>query len=127
MPTIELTAKGDLGKTEKFLQRCLHIFNASKFDKYGKRGVEALRANTPIDTGLLKDSWYYETIVEKDRIEINWYNSDVEGGRNVAILVQFGHATRSGSWVEGRDFINPALAQVFDDMADEIWTEVINS
>lgn len=127
MPVISMTTKGDFSKTEKFLERCLHLFKASSFDKYGRRGVEALKANTPMDTGLLRESWYYDVEIGKDSIEINWYNSDVEGGYNVAILVQYGHGTRNGSWVEGIDFINPAMREVFEDMADDIWTEVTNA
>lgn len=127
MPVVTMTTTGNFSKTEKFLQRCLNIFDISKFDKYGKKGVEALKANTPVDTGLLKDSWYYDVEFTKERIEITWYNGDIENGYNVAILIQYGHATKNGSWVEGVDFVNPAMAEIFEDMADEIWTEVTNA
>ncbi len=121
---ITVTQHGDFKKTTSFLQKCLQIFNSSYFDKYGKKGVEALMAATPKDTGLASSSWRYEISRTDDGLTIEWHNDDIEGGYNVVVLVQYGHATKSGSWVDGVDFINPALRPIFENIANDVLKEV---
>lgn len=110
---ISVKVTGDFKKTNTFFEKCLELFDAGKLDKYGKIGVQALRDNTPIDTGRLRESWSYHIERTKGGPKIVWTNDDIEGGCNVAILIQYGHATKGGGYVPGRDFINPALEPVF--------------
>ena len=94
-------------------------------DKYGRQGVEALSSATPRDTGLTASSWSYEIIRKHNSARIIFKNSNVTSeGTPIAILIQYGHATKNGAWVEGIDYINPALKPVFEGMADNIWREV---
>lgn len=123
---ISVTAKGDFSKTNSYLEKISEIFRLGILDKYGRMGVDALSDATPVDTGLAASSWYYEVEHEKDGSKIIWSNSDVEGGCNVAILIQYGHGTRNGGYVVGRDFINPAMRPVFDKIAEDAWKEVKN-
>ena len=95
-------------------------------DKYGRRGVEILEAYTPKRTGLTSRSWYYKIIREKNSAELAFYNSNIQNGVNIAILIQFGHLTRSGYWVSGRNYIDPAVIPVLEDLAREAWEEVVN-
>ena len=119
--------KGDFNNTEKFLKKAartnyLHILN-----EYGRRGVAALASATPVDTGMTASSWDYKISITKSSYRINWTNSHVEDGVPIAIIIQYGHATRNGGYVEGRDFINPAMKPIFDDLAKELWREVTGS
>lgn len=86
--------------------------------------VETLSDNTPVDTGLLKSSWYYEIVKEDGAVRVIWKNSDIENGVPVALLVVYGHGTKNGGYVEGRDFISPALQPIFDELAEAAWKEV---
>lgn len=123
---ISIKQKGSFSKIETFLTRMRHPFYYSKLHKYGKMGVEALAAATPRDTGLTAESWSYEIVNEGSRIKIIWTNSNLsEPGMPVAVLIQYGHATRNGGYVEGIDYINPALKPIFDELADSLWKEVI--
>lgn len=123
--TITITCKGGFEKTNKFLERCLNVVKLGNLDRYGRRGVEALRAATPKDTGLAASQWSYQIHRTKDTVTLEWHNSDIEGGyHNVVLGVQLGHATRSGGWVEGIDFINPALRPIFDEIRNDLWREV---
>lgn len=122
---ISIKTKGDLRKTRKFLQKNLKKEYYKNLDSYGRRGVAALAAATPVDTGKTAESWNYEIHYSKDGVDIVWTNSNMADGVPVAILIQYGHATKSGTYVEGIDFINPALKSLFDDIADEIWKEVV--
>lgn len=117
---------GDFSKLNKFLERCLEVVHFGWLDKYGRKGVEALSAATPKDTGLAASSWSYDIVREGKNVRIEWHNDDIENGRNVIILVQYGHATKNGGWVEGVDFINPALEPIFEEICDEVWKEVNN-
>jgi len=127
---ISITHKGDFSNTTKFLNR----ISGGKYldnllNKYGKMGVDALSSATPRDTGLTSQSWYYEIEHPSNGvISIVWYNSNYIYENNqvsVAVLLQYGHATRNGGWVEGRDYINPAIRPIFDQIAEDAWKEVI--
>lgn len=125
---VNFVHKGGFTNLEKFLTKTLHIKALIRpiLDKYGKRGVELLKEATPKDTGKTSESWSYEIVQDSDGSwEIVWKNSNVvDDWANVAILLQYGHATRNGGYVQGTDYINPAIAQVFQNMADEAWKEV---
>lgn len=121
---IELENKGDWKDTRKFLNKLQSGDIFSDFDKYGQTGVRALSKSTPIDTGLASSSWEYRIIRDRDFPGIEWYNTDVEGGAEVVILIQYGHGTRNGGWVQGRDFINPTMRPIFDQIADDVWKKV---
>ena len=95
------------------------------FDKYGIQGVNALSSLTPVDSGKTADSWSYKIERNHGQVKINFYNSNMNDGVSIALLLQYGHATRNGSWVEGIDYVNPAIASVFNEMANEIWMEAI--
>lgn len=124
---ISVEHKGDFSNLEKFLKENEHMDIDHYLNMFGKKGVEALAAATPVRTGLTRDSWRYE--IEKDetkgRIKVVWLNDNiVDEWFNVALMIQYGHATGSGYWVEGIDYINPAMKSIFDEMAEEIWKEV---
>lgn len=124
---ISVEHKGDFSNLEKFLKENEHMDIDHYLNMFGKKGVEALAAATPVRTGLTRDSWRYE--IEKDetkgRIKVVWLNDNiVDEWFNVALMIQYGHATGSGYWVEGVDYINPAMKSIFDEMAEEIWKEV---
>lgn len=115
---------GDFSKTTRWLERAKENFHVGILDKYGKKGVEALAKNTPLDTGLLASSWYYTINQEPGKATLTFSNSDIEGGLPVAILVQYGHGTKSGAFVQGQDYINPALQPIIDELLIELWKEV---
>ena len=127
MSLISLVSKGDFSNTKGFFSNMLRRKYLNVLSKYGQLGVEMLAANTPIDTGLLASSWSYEITEDNSGMSIVWTNSDIENGANVAILLQYGHATRNGGYVQGIDYINPALQPVFDKLAEAAWREVQNS
>lgn len=119
---------GDLKKTHRFLNNAQNLNLEHIMRKYGEIGVWTLRNNTPKDTGLTANSWEYGIEIGPERSRIYWYNTnDAEGWFNVAIAIQYGHATGTGGWVEGIDFINPAIQGVFYDLANAVWKEVTNS
>lgn len=121
---IEFSMKGSFDKTFAFLKRNRKL-DISDFHKFGHMGVEALRAATPRDTGLTADSWYYEIAEEDGKLVIRWLNRNVVNDWcNVALILQYGHATADGGYVEGIDYINPALRPVFDQIAKYAWREV---
>ena len=121
---VRIKQKGDWKKTELLLQ------NVKKFDpipilkRYGEIGVAELMSYTPIDTGLTAASWYYEIEKTKDGYILSWNNSNVVDGVNIALLIQYGHGTKGGTYVQGRDYINPALQDIFDTLATQLWREV---
>lgn len=122
---IKITQRGDFSKVEMFLERLKEGVNKSIFDKYGKMGVEALRAATPVDTGLTAASWSYQVNYDGDSVTIEFHNSNINKHVNIALILQYGHGTGTGGWVEGRDYINPAIQPIFDQMAEEAWREVV--
>lgn len=121
---ITIKAKGNFSKSYKFFEKCKEIVKLGDFDKYGKRGVEALKNATPIDTGKTADSWNYEIEHTSKGVNLIWTNSNQNEGVPIAIILQYGHATGSGVFVQGIDYINPALKPVFESIADEVWKEV---
>ena len=125
MPTIiRFTHKGDFSKTTKFLGRAKKAVRYSDLEKYAKKGVEALVSATPVDSGLTASSWKYEIVSKDGSVVINFINTNVNKGVPIAIIIQYGHATGNGGWVEGRDYINPAIQPIFDKIAENAWREV---
>ena len=124
---ISFTSKGDFSKTIKFLNKVKNVKIDNILSKYGKIGVNALSQATPKDSGVTSRSWNYKIEVNNDNASIVWYNTNVVKGVNIAVILQYGHGTRNGGWVEGRDYINPAMKPIFDKIADQVWKEVINN
>ena len=126
--TIKVGDKGDFKKTFKFLRAMKEKHFLKNLDKYGQMGVDALAAATPKRTGLTAESWTYDITDNGEQLIISWNNTNVQKGYyNVALMIQYGHGTGTGGWVEGIDYINPALKPVFDKIADAVWMEVKNS
>lgn len=121
---ISFRQKGDFSKTIRFLEKAKQPINISNLDKFGREGVAALSSMTPVDSGKTANSWYYEISNNKSSITIAFKNSNIQNGIPVAILIQYGHATRNGGYVRGIDFINPAIKPIFDKIADAAWREV---
>lgn len=122
---IRFKQKGNFSKTNKFFERCKNLFKLGLLDKYGREGVNALSMATPVDTGQTASKWRYEITNTNGNLSLNWYNDETtKDGTPIAILVQYGHGTRNGGWVQGRDFINPAIRPIFDKLADDLWKEV---
>ena len=116
--------KGDFSKTTNFLTKLKQKRILDSFDKYGKEGVAALSSATPVDTGLTANSWYYKIEQTDTSVTLTFCNSNNQNGIPIAIILQYGHGTRNGGWVEGRDYINPAIQPVFDRILKELWGEV---
>lgn len=121
---ITFKSKGNFKKLSSFFERIKEAAKIGDLDKYGREGVEALRQNTPIDTGLTADSWYYEINRDDGIVSISFHNSNIQNGVPIAIILQYGHGTNNGGWVEGRDYINPAIQPIFDKIAEDAWKEV---
>ncbi len=121
---IKFSQKGDFKKSIIYMEKLKEAIRLSTFDKYGREGVNALSSATPVDSGKTASSWYYEIQRTKDTISITFYNSNINKGVPIAIILQYGHGTGTGGWVEGRDYINPAIQPIFDKMAEEAWKEV---
>ena len=121
---ISFRHKGDFSKLSKYLERVKETAHLGILDKYGRAGVSALASATPVDSGLTANSWYYTIERTKRSSKIIFHNSNIQNGVPIAIILQYGHGTGTGGWVEGRDYINPAIQPVFDDIADEAWREV---
>ena len=121
---ISFRQKGDFSKLTSFLERAKETVYLGDLNKYGRQGVAALASATPIDSGETAESWYYEIENTKESATITFYNSNVQNGVPIAIILQYGHGTRNGGWVEGRDYINPAIQPIFDQIVDDAWREV---
>lgn len=121
---ITFRQKGDFSKLTRYLERLKEVVKIGDLDKYGKEGVAALSSATPIDTGKTASSWYYEIENKNGSATISFYNSNVNKGENIAILIQYGHGLRGGGYVQGRDYINPAIQPIFDKIAENAWREV---
>lgn len=121
---ITFTEKGSFNNTERYLNRLKKLELSAVLNKYGNLGVNALRNATPMDSGQTASSWYYTIEQRPGYYSIRWSNSNREYGKPVAILIQYGHGTKNGGYVQGRDYINPAIRPLFDQLADEAWREV---
>ena len=122
---VQLEFNDDFKDVENWLKQFSTKRLVNKLSKYGEMGVEALRAATPKDTGLTANSWMYELEFAEDHCSINWHNTNINHYVNIAIILQYGHGTGTGGWVEGRDYINPAMRPVFDSIAKNAWKEVV--
>ena len=121
---IKFRQKGDFSKLTRYLEKVKEVVKLGDLDKYGRAGVAALASATPVDTGLTASSWYYEISNKNGSAMISFHNSNIQNGAPIAIILQYGHGTRNGGWVEGRDYINPAIRPIFDRIADDAWKEV---
>lgn len=121
---ITIKQQGDFSKVTGYFERIKEVFKVGELDKYGRKGVEALSNATPVRSGVTASSWSYDIENQNGRVVISFMNSNVNKGVNIAIILQYGHGTRNGGWVQGRDYINPALRPIFDEMANEAWREV---
>lgn len=122
---IRFNSKGDFSKATRYFKKALVASDVSDIlDKYGKRGVSALAASTPVDSGLTASSWYYKVQSSRSNATLMFYNSNINNGVPIAIILQYGHGTGTGGWVEGRDYINPAIQPIFDEIVEEAWKEV---
>lgn len=124
MAVIEFKHKGNFRETDGFLKNLKYFSIDQILDYYGQKGVEALKTATPVDTGKTASSWYYEIVKENGKTSVVWKNSNIKDWVNVAVIIQYGHATSSGSWVEGIDYINPALQPIFNQIAEDAWNEI---
>lgn len=122
---IEFKHRGSFRKAQAFFLRNSRRDYVKVLRRYGEVGVEALSSSTPRDTGKTADSWHYNIVHDENSYRIYWTNSHVNDGVNIAMILQLGHGTGSGAWVEGVDYINPALRSVFRDLANEAWDEVV--
>ena len=121
---ISFRQKGDFSKLTRFLEKAKEAVRLGYLDKYGREGVAALASATPVDSGLTASSWYYEIENKNGSATITFLNSHVNQGVPIAIILQYGHGTGTGGWVEGRDYINPAIQPIFDRIANDAWREV---
>lgn len=121
---IKFRHKGDFSRSFRYLERVKGAVRLSDLDKYGREGVAALASATPVDSGLTASSWYYEITRTNGSVSINFNNSNIQNGVPIAVILQYGHATGTGGYVQGRDYINPAIRPVFDRIANDAWREV---
>ena len=121
---ISFNQKGDFKKLTSFLERIKSAVRLSDLDKYGREGVAALESATPVSTGLTARSWNYKIEHKNGSATISFHNSNIQNGVPIAVILQYGHGTRNGGWVEGRDYINPAIQPIFDKIASDAWREV---
>ena len=121
---IKFTHKGDFSRVTAYLKNVKKGANVRSLEKYAREGVAALSAATPVDTGYTAKSWYYEIEDKNGTVRISFCNSNIQNGVPIAIILQYGHATGTGGWVEGRDYINPAIQPIFDRILNDAWREV---
>ena len=121
---ISFRQKGDFSKLNRYLERVKEVARLSILDKYGREGVAALSSATPVDSGETANSWSYEISHSNGSASITFNNSHINQGVPIAIILQYGHGTGTGGWVEGRDYINPAIQPIFDKIVDAAWKEV---
>ena len=122
---ITVESKGNFDNTEKLLKRIKSRDYLKVLDKFGQQGVTVLSGATPTRSGKTASSWDYEVLVSGGGVTLQWTNSNINNGVSIAIILQYGHGTRNGGYVVGRDYINPAMRPLFDKMADEAWKAVI--
>ena len=123
---ITFRQKGDFSKFNRYLERLKEAVKLGDLNKYGRQGVQALSSATPIESGETANSWYYKINRTKESVSITFHNSNIQNGVPIAIILQYGHGTGTGGYVEGRDYINPAIQPIFDRLAEDAWKEVTN-
>lgn len=121
---ISFRQKGDFSNLTRYFERVREAAKVGILNKYGRAGVDALSATTPIESGLTANSWFYEIEHNSESATISYHNSHINKGIPIAIILQYGHGTGTGGWVQGRDYINPAIQPLFDKIANEAWREV---
>lgn len=121
---ISFRQKGDFSKVTRFLEKAKEAVRLGELDKYGREGVAALASATPVDSGSTANSWYYEIENRNGSATISFHNSNIQNGVPIAIILQYGHGTGTGGWVQGRDYINPAIQPIFDKIVRDAWREV---
>ena len=121
---ISFRQKGDFSKLTKYFERVKEAAKIGVLDKYGREGVAALASATPVESGKTASSWYYEIKRQNGSVAIEFNNSNVNKGVPIAVILQYGHGTGTGGWVQGRDYINPAIRPIFDKIAEDAWKEV---
>ena len=121
---ITFRQKGDFSKLTNFLEKAKNVVKLGDLDRYGREGVAALASATPVDSGKTANSWYYKIENKNGSATISFHNSNIQNGVPIAIILQYGHGTGTGGWVEGRDYINPAIQPIFDKIAADAWREV---
>jgi hypothetical protein len=126
-PPITFTLSGSTDRTRQFLEKMKTADLYSGLESLAQRGVEALRANTPTESGLTAASWGYEIELKGNSTTIWWTNTHVESGVNIAVILQYGHGTGTGGYVSGRDYINPAIQPIFDEISNEVWKKVTSA
>jgi hypothetical protein len=120
----KLTSRQEGKKTEDFLKKAKELQIESVLNKYGSKGVQALAAATPVDSGRTASSWGYELERTGNGWSIHWTNDNINQNVNIAVILQYGHGTGTGGYVAGRDYINPAIAPIFEEIANEAWKEI---
>ena len=121
---VSWSTKGNFNNTERFFSRMLRRQLFQRLGNLGARGVQALASQTPLDTGRTASAWRYEIEVSSGGYTITWHNDNVQNGFSVAIGLQYGHGTGTGGWVQGFDYINPAIKPIFEEIAEQVWGEV---
>lgn len=121
---IRFRHKGDFSKTTRYFERVKGALRLGILDKYGKEGVAALASATPVDSGLTASSWYYQIEHRNGSVTISFHNSNIQNGVPIAVILHYGHGTNNGGWVQGRNYINPAIRPIFDKITTEAWREV---
>ncbi|MBO5906210.1 MAG: HK97 gp10 family phage protein [Kiritimatiellae bacterium] len=121
---IRIKHRGNFSKLTTYLKDIKQSINIRIIEKYANEGVAALAAATPVASGKTANSWYYEIVNNDGKLKLTFNNSNIQNGVPIAVIIQYGHGTRNGGWVEGRDYINPSIRPVFDKITNEIWREV---
>ena len=121
---ITFRQKGNFSKLNRYFERVKEVVKVGDLDRFGREGVQALSSATPRDTGLTATSWEYSIERSSNRVSITFNNTNIQNGVPTAIILQYGHGTRNGGYVQGRDYINPAIQPIFDKMAEDAWKEV---
>lgn len=122
-----VSSSGSFDKTMKFLNFLESKKMFSRLEHFGRVGVDALESATPIETGETRNSWGFQVNRSRNRYSINWFNTHVDDGVNIAVIIQYGHGTGTGGYVEGRDYINPAMRPIFDKILDDVWRQVTSA
>lgn len=121
---ITFRQKGNFSKLNRYFNRVKEVVKVGDLDRIGRKGVQALSSATPRDTGLTATSWKYSIERSSNRVSIKFDNTNIQNGVPIAIILQYGHGTRNGGYVQGRDYINPAIQPIFDKLAKDAWEEV---